>query len=282
MRRAAWRWVDDFFFRPTAAAPLVAARVIVSGVALWILLSRPQLPSAVAWPHEFWSGLPKLLLVRFGYFGQKAVEEWILYVVLCILLVAVMFGTQLRFTAFAAGLLLYHFAPLDEMFIQAEFAGVGGLTLPTIGMFILAATDTPKRDAESSGHRWPVAMLQLILALSVLLPGIAKLRYSGISWYTGANLQRIALTMSWLGDRPLARLIEGNLALAWAIAIGSAILDFGFVMVLVSRRARLFFVPLSIIGLIVRSAAFGCHWLAAPMLLLFADWERLRLKKAGD
>jgi len=265
------RW-DAIWFRPASRASFVATRVFVAAYSIWILASNPDLPSVVGWPVSFWRPIHRTILLRFGYFGLHSGVEWILFVLLGLLLVAVMFGVTIRVTAFAAGMLLYHFAPLDSLLASGDFITMGGLTVPTVMMFAIWAADRGN-NAESSDYRWPVVLGQLLLAMSFLLGGITKLRYVGWNWYTGANVSQLALATWSFSGRQAALWIATHVSAAWIVALGSAVLDWLFVPAVLSRRARWVVLPLALIALAVRSVAFGVHWLAAPLLLLFADWD---------
>jgi hypothetical protein len=262
-----------WLFRPEHRSSMIATRVIVAGTALWIVLSRPDLPSVVDWPSEFWGPLNRLVLLRFGYFGFGSATEWFLYVALILLLVAVMFGVGTRVTALLAGILLYHFAPLEELLIYADLTGLSGLTAPTFGLLILSAANPPAQEETSPEYRWPVVLIQFIFAISILLAGVSKLTNSGPAWYTSSSIQAFAAAMWSFAQRPFAFRIATSAILPALIAAGSAILDYAFIFMVFSRRVRYFVIPLALAGLGVRSAAFGCHWLAAPLLLLFIDWK---------
>ena len=250
-----------------------SARVIVAAYSLWILLSHPFLPSVAGWPDVFWRQVPRTLLVRFGYIGLHPWIEWLLFALLIVCLVAVLCGAAIRITAFAAGLLLYHFAPLDSMLAAGDFIGMGGLTVPTLFCFALWAAD---REAQ-----WPVAFAQFLLGLSFLFGGITKLTYVGWRWYTASNIQQTALTSWSLSGRPAALWLASHSGAAWVAAIGSATLDALFVFAFASRPIRWIVVPLAIVALVVRSAVFGIHWLPAPLLLVFFDWQRLERRYSG-
>ena len=237
------------------------ARIIVAAYSLWILLAHPTLPSVAGWPAVFWKPVPRTLLFRFGYFRMSEPLEWILFAALLIALVAVMFGVALRFTAFAAGLLLYHFAPLDAMLSAGDFIGMGGLTVPVIFMFALWAAD--------ENDCWPITLAQLFIALSFLTSGITKILYTSWRWYTGPNIRQIALTYWSLSPRPAALWLAQHDWAAWCVAIGSAALDALFIVAVFYRPSRWVVLPLALVALVVRSLVFGLNWLAAPLLLLF-------------
>jgi len=260
-------WEETWFGRASGTT-IVAARVIVAAHSLWILGSHPNLPSVIGWPAAFWKPIPRLLLIRFGYFGLNDRVEWTLFILLLCFLVAVMFGVAIRVTAFAAGLLLYHFGPLDSLLASGDFTSMGGLTVPTIFMFALWAADR--------NDRWPVTLAQLFLALSFFLSGVTKLSYVGWRWYTGSNIQQMALTYWSLSPRPAALWLAKHAWAAWSVAIGSASLDALFIVAVFSKSARWIAIPLAVVALIVRSTVFGLHWLSAPLLLLFIDWDFLR------
>jgi hypothetical protein len=265
------RW-DDFWFRPGSSASFIALRVIVAAHSLWILTARPDLPAVVAWPVAFWRPIPASLFLRFGYFGFHPEVEWILFGLLMLVLIAVLFGFAIRVTAFAAGLLLYHFAPLDSLLASGDFISMSGLTVPTVAMFGIWAADE---------YRWPVVLSRLLLALSFFLSGITKLTYVGLSWYGASNIRQAALTAWSLSGRPVAFWIATHTWAAWAIGIGSASLDALFLVAVFSRRVRWIVIPLALVALVVRSLAFGVHWLAAPLLLLFVDWDWLVGRYSG-
>jgi hypothetical protein len=249
----------------------VATRVIIAGHSLWILASRPDLPSVVTWPPEFWNPLPRNLLIRFGYFGLYPTMEWILYGTLVLLLLAVLLGFQLRITAFTAGLLLYHFAPLDSLLASGDFVSMSGLTIPTLMLFLIWTVDAAA--VASPDYRWPVVIGQFLLGISFFFSGVIKLRNVGWDWYTGENIRQLALATWSLSGRPAALWLATHLSVSWLVAIGSALLDSLFIVAVFSSRLRWFILPLALIALPLRSAIFGYHWLAAPMLLLFLDWD---------
>jgi hypothetical protein len=256
-------------------------RIIVASHALWIMASRPDLPSVVSWPDAFWAPIGRRLLLRFFYFGLHPLLERILYVALLIALVGVILGFGIRITALAAGFLLYHFAPLDALLASGDFVSMGGLTIPTIAMFLIWAVDRAEA-AESSDYRWPVVLCQLLLASSFLLSGIMKLSYVGLHWYTASNIGQAALTNWSLSGRPAALWVSSSTLAAWAIAIGSAVLDVLFVPAVFSSRIRWIALPLALVATLVRKAVFGVFWLAAPLLLLFIDWDAVFRRSFAD
>lgn len=243
-------------------------RVIVAAHALWIVLSNPALPSVVAWPRAFWNPIPRNLLLRFGYFGLHETLEWILFALMIVCLVAVVFGIAMRVTAFAAGLLLYHFAPLDSLLAWGDFIQMGGLTVATLAMFAMWAA------GEDESAEWPLVFSRLLIGMSFLLSGTTKLREVGPRWYSGSMIEQMALTNWSLSGRTGALWIASHPAAAWAVGIGSALLDVLFIFAVFSKPVRWIVIPLAIAGLVVRSLAFGIHWLAAPLLLLFVAGER--------
>ena len=50
------RW-DAFWHAPTSARNLAIARILLAGTALWMVLSRVDLPGVLAFPAEMWTGV---------------------------------------------------------------------------------------------------------------------------------------------------------------------------------------------------------------------------------
>src|SRR5439155_5077945 len=92
-----------------------AMRIIVVLNALWLVLSRPDLPRFALLPAVFFKQIPRITTIRFAAFHFPAVIEWTLYIALIASLIAVAFDRRTQFTAFAAALLLYRFAALEPL-----------------------------------------------------------------------------------------------------------------------------------------------------------------------
>src|SRR3954454_793156 len=96
---------NHFWFRDASPLGIIAVRFILCANALWILLSRPDLPSIVAWPHAFWATVTPLLEVRFLMFNLPVEVETGLFVLLFVALLAAMFGLAVRASCLLAGVL---------------------------------------------------------------------------------------------------------------------------------------------------------------------------------
>jgi hypothetical protein len=270
--RALWQRV---WFAPAHPLGLLATRVILCAQALWILLSRPDLPDLARWPRAFFRLVPPLLPARFG-FGLPAPVEWALFALTFLALLAALAGLLPRLSCLAAGLLLYHFAPLEEMVAGLPHTAFGGLTLPALGLCVLAFADAPSwRGAPSSEYRWPVALVQLLLACGYLFPTLAKLRFAGPLWFTGENIHYYALGNFTVTGAPLALALAAQPLLCRAVALGTLALELGAPLVIVSSRFALLFVPAALIfhtGIVL---TIGYFFPSLPLLLLLVDWDAL-------
>jgi hypothetical protein len=266
---AAW---ERAFFAPAASGSLRLARAVLALHALWILLSRPELPSLARWPRVFWDGLAPGLAARFGAGMLPEAAEQALFGMLLAALVASAAGLWPRAACLVAGLLLYHFAPQEEILAGIPHTSFGGLTLATIGLPVLAFADTPRRRAPPSPEfRWPLAMIRLVFSLAYLFPALAKLRFSGPGWFTAGNIAgwlslNHALTGApwapWLAARPWA---------CWAIALFTLGLELLFPLAVFSRRAALVLVPAAAAFHLGTLFALGYFFPSLPLLLLFVD-----------
>jgi hypothetical protein len=260
--RAAW---DRFWFAPESARNLAAARIILAGQALWILLSR-DIPALSALPAEFWAEVPQSARWRFLIFeGRPGLEAGLQAVALAALL-GVLLGVGARACCLVAGLLLYHLAPLETLFFTPS-PWSKGLTLPVLGLLTLSAAPE---------HGWPLRLVQLFACQPYLFSGIAKLKAAGLGWASPDNMRawlllanqddQLAVFRSpglWLADQP---------ALCLGMGIAALAMDLGFVLVLFWKRSRRVLLPAAVLFhaaiLVTQNYAF----LSAPLLLVFVDW----------
>jgi hypothetical protein len=279
------RW-DGFWFAPESPRNLAAARILVSAHALWILLSRD--PAGVsALPEEFWFAVARAERWRFliweGRPGPETALQWLAVAALGSALV----GLWTRLTCLAAGLLLYHLAPL-ETFIFTPSPWVKGFTLTVPALVVLSFTRCAdvwavgRRRPEPGagwGYGWPLRLVQLLLCQVYLFAGWAKLTKTGWAWVSVESVQRYILQYAqndqfnvfttlgtWIADRP---------ALCLAAAVVALIVDFGFITVLIWRRARPWILPLVAVWHLLILLSFNMAFLEAPLLLLFVDWSRV-------
>src|SRR5437867_1082417 len=129
-----------FWLAPEPRANVIAARVLLALSALWVILSRHDLPSFVALPNVVWQTIPMQTRVRFLLLLPIGVER-ALWLALHVVLVAALFGLWSRWSCFAAGLLLYHFGPLETI-VWSPNPYLRGMTIPCLGFLILSFADS--------------------------------------------------------------------------------------------------------------------------------------------
>lgn len=268
---------DAFWFRPEPALNLLAARAIVCAQALWILLSRPDLPQIVAWPRAFWVGVDRAVAARFLLFGLPVGAERLLYFVLIAGLAAGIFGLFSRAAGIGMAVLLYHFAAFEDIFSSQGGPFFRGLGVPVVALLLLAVAQRPRAGAPASAeYRWPLASIQVLLALTYLSSGITKLRAIGPGWFSGRNFQGLVLGMILPEVAPAwARRVAENPAWCQAGAAAAFVLDFLLVIAAFSPRAARFAVPALAGGHLLIIPILGVVYLALPLLLVFVDWDGL-------
>jgi hypothetical protein len=255
-----------------------ALRTIAAANALWILLSRPRLPELVAWPREFWKATLPAVEVRYLFFGLPLAVEWLLYGLLALSLAACLAGVLPRAACLTAGVLLYHFAPLETIFWSRLGPYFNGLTFPLLALLILGFAAVPRRGAGASPEfRWPLALAQVLFSFNYFSAAFSKLHTAGLSWISGSNIQGMAATIgtTW-SSPPWARWVAERPVLCSAIAVGTMILEMGFILVPFSRVAARILVPAAAIGHVGITLAFGIVFLNIPCLLIYLDWDRIQ------
>jgi hypothetical protein len=255
--------------------------VILSLQALWILLSRPDLPDLARWPAEFFVLAGRALPARFVIVGLPVAVEQALFVVLHVSLLAALFGLRPRASCLVSGLLLYHFAPFEEVIAGLPHTAFGGLTVPVLGLLILSFAGSPRwRGASSSDYRWPFALVQLLFAFSYFFPFLAKLRFSGIAWFTAENIRHYALGNFAITGAPLASWVAERPLVCGAIALGTLALESLSPLVVLSPAAAMAFIPAALafhVGIVL---VIGYFFPSLPLLLLLLDWDGIGRRRA--
>jgi hypothetical protein len=265
---------DRVWFRPAHPLSLVATRAIVSLQALWILLSRPDLPDLARWPSEFWVLSGPWLPARFGIVGLPLGVEYGLFVILHGLLLAALLGLRPRVSCFLSGLLLYHFAPFEEAIAGLPHTAFGGLTVPVLVLLVLSFAESPPRSGEPSPeYRWPFALAQLLFACSYFFPTLAKLRFSGAGWFTAENIRYYALGNLAVTGAPLAAWVAERPAVCGAIALGTLLLEGLSPLVVLSPAAAMAFIPAALVFHVGIVLVIGYFFPSLPLLLLLLDWD---------
>lgn len=283
-----------FWYGPEPAVNLAAARVLLAAAALWVVLSRHDLPSLLAYPPELWAGVSPERRVRFLMLFGVGFER-ALYALLHVALVCALAGLWPRVACFVAGVLLYHFAPFETI-IRTPNPYLRGMTIPCLGLLIVSFSRCgdalallprpPASPPPSWEYRWPLRLVHVLFCQIYLFAGWSKLFTTGWSWASAENVRGHLLALnqalvappasSWgyaVAAHPLA-----CSALAWA---GLA-LEFAFPLVLFSRAARWVLLPAATLFHAANSILFRIFFQNVPLLLLFVDWDALsRIRRRG-
>lgn len=141
----------------------------------------------------------------------------------------------------------------------------------------------PKASGE---YRWPVRLVWVLFALIFFAAGLAKLRASGPAWVLSDNMAALLIAQQYPTSEP-GPLVDWGLALArrrWLyqpLAAATLLLELGYPLALVSRRARWIVVP----GMLL--AQIGIRVLLGPSFeqfvicnLFWVPWDRLAWRAA--
>jgi vitamin K-dependent gamma-carboxylase-like protein len=227
---AAW---NRFWHRPAPAVDLAAARILLAAVGLWMVLSRHDLPSMLAFPAELWRNVTPERRLRFLMVLPLPAER-LLYWVLHGTLLCALLGVRARAACFVSGVLLYHFAPFETI-IRTANPYLRGFTLPCLGLLVLsfarcgdaltlgrlaaragsesrreslggsrhfvAAPPNPRAAraaalATDPAYRWPLALVQVLLCELYFFAGWSKLATTGWSWLQAGNIRGHLLVLN--------------------------------------------------------------------------------------
>jgi hypothetical protein len=282
---SAW---SAFWYGRGSARQLAAARVLLSAVALWMVLSRADLPSVLAFPEELWANVTPERRLRFLMLFPLGVER-VLYALLHATLACALLGVWPRAACLASGLLLYHFAPFETI-VRTPNPYLRGLTIPTLGLLVLSFSRcgdalalsglrSHAAPAPSWQYAWPLRLVQVFFCQIYLFAGYSKLFASGFAWLASENVRGHLLVLNQaLSEPPEASwgyALARHPALCGAVGWAGLALELAFPLVLVSRAARLVLLPAAFAFHLANSALFRIFFQNVPLLLLFVDWDRL-------
>ena len=148
---------------------------------LWMVLSRADLPSVLAFPPELWANVtPERApaLPHGAAAGRRARALRRCCTARCC---ARCWASAPRAACLVSGLLLYHFAPFETI-IRTPNPYLRGLTIPTLGLLVLSFSRcgdalalaprppaTPRR--RRPDYRWPLRLVQVLFCQIYLFAG---------------------------------------------------------------------------------------------------------------
>lgn len=274
--------LERAFFAPAGSVLMRATRVILAAQALWIVLSRPDLPELAAWPRVFWSGVDPSFLARFALGPLPIALERARFAVLIVALALTLAGLWPRVSGALAACLLYQFAPMEEALVGIPHTSFGGLTTPTVGLFLLAFAEEPAADAPPSPEfRWPVTLTRLVFSFGYLFPLLAKMRFSGPAWFTAENIRNWILINQPLTGAPWGAAVAGSDALCWTVALATFGLELCFPLAVFWRKAAWVLVPAAAAFHVGTALVLGYFFPSLPLLLLFVEWDLAFAAAAG-
>jgi Vitamin K-dependent gamma-carboxylase len=274
------RW-SRFWFAPSSRRQLAVTRILVAAVALWIVLSRNDLPSILLFPRTFWNDVLPERRVRFFLLFDIGTER-LLWTMLHVTLITTLAGIATRWSALISGLLLYHFGALEAVLWTGN-PYLRGYTIPSLALLIIAASASGgsfarRREADEPSweNRWPVALIQVLFAQIYFFSAWAKVATSGLAWFEPSNLRRYILGLDqFLGiaHAPLNLFIASHPVLCSAMAGCGMALDASFPLVLVSDRMRRIILAAAVFFHIAIGIVFHIWFQNAWLLLIFVKWD---------
>src|SRR5262245_9912721 len=248
-----------FWFDPTSATDLGVGRMLFfAGLFLFYLPVNFS-----EWGHvsrAFWMPLPVFSLFHLGPVSAAALES--LSTLWRIALVLSALGLFTRSSMIVAAVLGFYLLGLPHNFGHTyHFDAL--LVLALAIMAVSRAGDACSIDAliakrevgPNAEYTWPIRMIWTAMALVFFAAGLAKLRHGGLEWIFSDNMAMTLLRSAYhTSDAdPITTLglwIAGHAWLSRLLAAFAVIAELGFITALLSRKARLFFVPAAAVLLI--------------------------------
>jgi vitamin K-dependent gamma-carboxylase-like protein len=264
---------NAFWFAGESRANLVAARILLAGTALWMVLSRYRLPSIAGFPPEMWNLVSFARRARFGYFLDVRVEN-LLFIALHLALIGALLGLLPRLSCIVSGILLVHFAPLETI-LWTPNPYLRGMTIPALGLLAFGFAGNRER------QRWPLVLTQVFFAQIYFFAGYAKVFTSGFGWISAANIRGYLLMLNqFLGfDRTQIGYALAPYPFVCAfIAWAGIAFDLLFPIVIFKPWTRRFMLPLAVFFHVANAVVFHVVFQNTFLLLMFVDWEAVAVR----
>ncbi len=225
--RLAAGW-NRFWFESQTPLNLAMTRILLALAALWIVLSRRDLPSVLEFPRAIWSTILPERRMRF-FMVFDVTTERMLWLLLHIALIALVAGLATRWAALVGGLLLYHFGAMEAI-IWTGNPYLRGYTIPALGLLIVAASVSAGafRGESSWQHQWPLRLIQVLFAQIYFFSAWAKLYRSGAEWLSAANMRNYIIGIDQMLELPHTTLnlwIADNPQVAVAMAVCGLLIE---------------------------------------------------------
>lgn len=264
-----WMGESLLVLRPLPAERLAAMRILVGLFALIYLISRHRyLLSPATMPAQAFEP------VGLGLWLQGPLSAPALYLAYAFSLLSAL--------AFVGGWYFAWSAPLFALSLLwiTTYRSCWSMVFHTenlmvlhVGVLALApaahawSLDAKRRATPAPAHpryAWPLRLMALIVVLSYLIPGVAKLRHSGLNWLNPQWLRY------WVAYDNLRKIALGHIASPLGIALvphrwlftplsfGAIALELGAPLVLLGRRVAAFWV----VGILV------FHWLVLIFMVV--------------
>lgn len=299
LRASSPAWWDRFWFTPASPVGLAAARIVFALYSLWILLSR-DFPGTSGAPADLWVAVTPQERWRYLIFPGHPGIEYALEGIAVVALIAVALGWRPRVTCLASALLLYHFAPYEGL-MWTSSSYFRGLDLPIIGLGILAAapcadvwaaraSQRSRRASAGSEYRWPLALLQLLVASPYFFAGYGKLYHTGIRWADWENIRNHLLAFTqddfFVVYTRIGTWIAAHPVLCGVIGAGTMLFELTFILCVFRPRLRRIYVPAALAFHVGILLSMNIYWLYWPLLAVLVDWDAVRervrlLRSAG-
>jgi len=289
---------EAWLLAPAPPARLAVLRVLVSAYAAgWALARLPAHLSHTGQPAHRWQPVGVLAPLAAPPPDAAVVAAALAAPVLAVL--AAM-GWRHRATGPAAALAVLGLATLDSSWGQVFHTE----NLMVLHLAILAATPAAA-DALAPGRRgragegpgpdgrygWPVRLAALVVVLTYLVTGIAKVRMSGLAWLDGDTLRHIVahdnLRKAALGDAwsPAGAALVGQAWVFAPLAVVTLVVELGAWAALLGGRWRTAWVAAAWLfhaGVLALMAILFAYPLTGVAFAPFFRLERLVRRPARD
>lgn len=237
---------DWFGAVPVRRVELV--RMIVFGyAAAWLLVRAAYVRDVAALPARRWEPVGVLAGLGAPPDGVVVLAVWLVALVACAAVVA---RRAIRLAAPVGALGMLALATYTSSFGQVFHTE--HLLVLHLAVLATACVVEPVADRDATTSGWPLNLMAAIVAVTYVLAGVAKLRWSGVGWVTGDVLQ------NWIAIDNLRKHLFGD----WYSPLGGWLSSIGWVWPPIAVLTLLveFGAPLAVLGGRLRTVWLVAAW----------------------
>ena len=286
-----FRQVRHYFFEEQGPTDLGVGRFVFFAVVFLLYMMSP-LHLFASVPPELWNPI-----AIFKYGSIPVLSESAMLVIRYAFLAGLFFSAIGLFTRVSMGVAFvtgaYLLGVSNSIVSAQHFETLMLLTMAVLAFSRAGDSFSVDRIISKSGagnveettlageYRWPIRTIWILSTFAMSAAGFSKLRSAGLDWISSEFMSSLIVSFHYIGNRgvalseSLSLWVADHSVLVWCLAFGTIIFETFAPLAIVSRRARLIFIPGLVLMLLGIWALMGIPFPHMIVVYLFwIPWSR--------